>query len=529
MKYLVLALLITPVLLNQAAASPVVFSSCATLLTASDSSKNTEQKILEVYERIVIEAGLSLIKPHELESMLEGQNFFYLPDTGPSQRTPLRDALKRIERIAQADISDKLGLNEKLTQLVKRALDAHRKDSSANRHSKERRVARSGFVHLIPESPEGFQKIVTLPNGRFALTQNHLAPSANPSADYRNITVVEASTGKQVYVLKGHKDKPTTLVVSGDNKYLLSSSQAYRDKNIYVWNLETGLLEGTIPFGEKASATEFKAAEVFFTPDQKLIVIEGSHGLVQLWKWPSREFAQEMDVFEPADMQTGLKATASDDSRFLATVIGSAQFIQVWDLHSYKKESWIKYKKHLKELLFVDGGKAIAFTEYSEGLSTLEGPTEIKIHDAKSSNKEIRKIYPERKLTSYLVRSKDGSWIAAGVGNEIHVWDVNSGSLIKRIGGFGGDLKTLEFNSANQFFIASSWETNAKRLGKKQNLRVLKFDGTEVFNWTSRILLSQISLSEDGRYLGVLTNEDGHKGYAKIWDINWFLSEGGSL
>ena len=89
-----------------------------------------------------------------------------------------------------------------------------------------------------------------------------------------NISVLEASTLRLIYTLKGHKEAINSLAFSPDNKILLSGS---RDFTIGVWDLSNGkeLFTLTEHFGEINT--------VLFSLDGNIFISSSEDRTVKLW------------------------------------------------------------------------------------------------------------------------------------------------------------------------------------------------------------------------------------------------------
>jgi WD40 repeat protein len=114
------------------------------------------------------------------------------------------------------------------------------------------------------------------------LASTSRAPPVGPLAQvnaYSGVRLWDVHTGKEIRLF-GEGAPGGGLLFSPDGRTLAAWGRMYED--LSLWEVATGRERGRIP-----GAKSLSWREAAFTPDGKMLVVTGPHGVIQLWDWPA--------------------------------------------------------------------------------------------------------------------------------------------------------------------------------------------------------------------------------------------------
>ena len=330
-------------------------------------------------------------------------------------------------------------------------------------------------------------------DGRFAATG---------SAD-KTIKLWEVSTGREIRSYLGSNGTVWKLAFSQDNRLLASIDAEYK---VTIWEVETSksLRVLDLPNDDFLS--------IVFTTDGEQIVTGTEKNHAILWDVGTGD---EIRRFRPdtADITmqknfgypTARSVEISPDEKWLLTG-SSDRTAFIFDFNSGRQLK--KFKG--------DRGSCT-----SCNISAIFSPdgTEIAIGNADSvfiwdieSEKVVRTMEGRRGSYGAPVYSHDGKYIASTLYSVIHVWNVQTGRLIGKLGEEEKNYRDLAFNptentllSGNESRIADMWKIPSRK--KIMTLKGYLNDyGEEILGdsymyWVA--FINEIRLSPDGKYVAI--------------------------
>jgi len=108
--------------------------------------------------------------------------------------------------------------------------------------------------------------------------------------------------------LEGHTDQVNCIIISKDNKYLISASS---DKTIKVWNLQKNKVEKTL------TGHDWKVLTIALSKDGKYLVSGSNDGSLKLWEF---ETGKELQSFDDIGSNVRSVAISADNSKIYAAM-----------------------------------------------------------------------------------------------------------------------------------------------------------------------------------------------------------------
>lgn len=294
--------------------------------------------------------------------------------------------------------------------------------------------------------------------------------------------------------LPNRRDDVYSMGFSEDTKHIISAS---KDGSLHVWNVETGLYESPFSLGAHSDLVGVLA----FSEDSKYLASDdGFEERIRIWNVANGTqhailTPGQGDILNPVRELTvsqGIKKVAGRDYHGI---------IRVWDAETLEQLSVVPTEGilHYWRLLFSPDGKILAgrdvlsrnkieFWQTDPGahLFTLEGHTSP--------------------VTEYVFSADSKIFASGGDDAAIILWDVETGDRLKRLTGptkpigalaFSTDAKTLVSGSGNEIRL---WDVNT---------------GNAISSLDAVKNVASLALSPDGKTLASGT-EDGQ---IQVWNL----------
>ncbi|HYV38066.1 MAG TPA: WD40 repeat domain-containing protein, partial [Gemmataceae bacterium] len=248
--------------------------------------------------------------------------------------------------------------------------------------------------------PSGFtpSQAVFTPNGKWLV-----------SAGSKTIRVLEVSTGKEIRRFGIEQVSLSGLAVTSDSKTLAVPNGAGK---VTLFDLTTGLEIRTLAIDQRGSVTR-----VAFSPDDKVLLTTCTVEHVGLWDVATGK-ALHPQIGHTASVIS--MAISPDDRTVVSTDNGGA--LKLWDLTTGLERQQIKTSRRAAHIALGSDGKTLAV--YMPGTKD-----ELLLHIIDADNgRELKSFAKDLRFINAIALSPDcGTLAVAGSGDNITLWDVNTG------------------------------------------------------------------------------------------------------
>ncbi|CAE6410745.1 unnamed protein product [Rhizoctonia solani] len=261
---------------------------------------------------------------------------------------------------------------------------------------------------------------------------------ASVESDYKSIYVLDTQTGEQILgPIEGHTDRIGCIGCSPDGRYIVSGSY---DPTVCLWDAQNGnLVLGPL------EAHTGGINSVAFSPDGSRIISACSGGLVCTWDARQRNLTSGSSN-APFDRITCVKFSC-DGTRFVSgSGVGT---ICTWDAHTGEMKVG-PIKAHTRQINAVD------FLNDHVVSGSIDG--KIWVCDAVTGEAALGplEVHPGRQVEA-IAYSPDGKHIATGSGDEIRLWDAQTGSrVLSPLTGLQGTVASIQFSPDSTRIVGGS-------------------------------------------------------------------------
>ena len=375
-------------------------------------------------------------------------------------------------------------------------------------------TAHTGFVNSIAFSPDG-QTLV--------------------SGGGLTVRLWNANTGELLHTLEGHTDNVNSVAFSLDGNTLASGGW---DGTIRLWDANTGKLLKTLTQNPKNVNDSLLFGLNFvnsieFSPDGNTLTSGGNDDTIRIWDVNSGELLNTL-----TGPTWNLKSIAfSPDGQTLASSGG--ENVRLWDAHTGELLNTLTEEtegvetlrlwdantgEHLTTLTFRPTIKSVAFSPDGSMLAGGSSDSTIHLWDAHTGEQLKTLTRHKRVVNTYyfgentiavnlsgvnsVTFSSDGSTLASGGGNTVHLWDANTGELLNTLAGHTEIVNSVVFSRDGNTLASSGgltvrlWDVNSGEL-----LNTLTGHARGV---------NSVAFSRDGNTLASGGDDDT----IRLWDVN---------
>jgi WD40 repeat protein/serine/threonine protein kinase len=343
------------------------------------------------------------------------------------------------------------------------------------------------------------KELLTLRGHRGAILRLAFSPDGRRLASASEDTTIKVwnmITGQEVFTLRGHTGPVNGLAFSPeDSRYLASTSS---DQTVRLWDATTGELHHTFP-GSFPRNTVVTAA---FSPDGRRLVAGGEENTVKVWDVVS---GREVCTL-PGHTDRVFSVAFSPDGQRLVTA-GWEGSVKVWDVTQSQEICTLREHSHGPWCVaFSADGRRLAVGEPSPGST-------VKVYDALTGQNVFT-------LESHSVRvvsvafSPDGRRLAsASQDKTVKVWEMETGQELLTLREHTNLVGRVVFDPQGRRLASSSedgtiriWDGSG--IDESSDHQILTLHGHARTVWG-------VAFSPDGRRLA----SAGADKLVKVWDV----------
>lgn len=318
------------------------------------------------------------------------------------------------------------------------------------------------------------------------------------------ILILDGTTLKKIGAFEGQFEGITALTFSPDGKTFASASST--EKSVKIWQVQPGSPKLLTQF-----PTPVKVTSVAFSPDGATVAAGLFDPLAEksilVWKVAG---GKELATLRGHQDRVN-KVAFSPDGKLLASA-SSDNTIILWDLNSLKAvQQFNDYQPHQGDIAL-----SVAFSPDGQTLAGGFYDRHITLWDVTSGKKKME-LHEEDFVLMHSVNlafSRDGKYLVNGSGykNEVHVWDLTNGRLIKQFKVNSGENIGLTISSDDQTVFSASGNGTIQLWDLAGSVDKAAF----VTDRAITLGVSQLALSPDGKLL-----LSGHKDNSiKLWQAS---------
>ncbi|HAP67122.1 MAG TPA: hypothetical protein DCQ99_04830 [Nitrospinae bacterium] len=308
------------------------------------------------------------------------------------------------------------------------------------------------------------------PDGRYALTG---------SWD-KTLKLWDVSTGKQIKIFKGHKERVMSVTFSPDGRYAMSKGF----DGTLLWDVGTG--KEIRAFNKGLSVMNSNAA---FSPDGRYVVL-AELASIGLWDVSTGKKIREL---ETGFLESGnlTKAAFSPDGRYVI----SGGYLNLWDVSTGKKIRTFPTSPYLV--------RAVAFSpdgRYALGNTN----TTLNLWDVETGN-EIRTFTGHLGEVFSVAFSPDGKYgLSGSKDGTVKLWDISTGKEIRTFKGHSHWVDSVSFSPDGRYALSGSEDASTRVWDVSIGEQVAMMVGFDDGEWIVTTPDGYYNSSEKGdKYLSV--------------------------
>lgn len=281
-------------------------------------------------------------------------------------------------------------------------------------------------------------------------TDTPILPTAAPPTPTPMSPIISADTVARLSIFStfGEGESLRNLAFSPDGTALASAGGNTDDFDIRLWDVDSGQLLQTLT---GHSSIVWRLA---FSPDGSMLASASSDGTAKVWDWRSASLIKSLDF--PNEV---ISVSFSPDGQVLA--VGGVENWPDAVIWTYSVASWQPVLKFTEFWNIPD----IAYSP--NGQLLVGGGTSRNVRVWATSNGIEQFILPHSGQVSSLDISPDGSTVATGLCEDsdenaqcilgaVWLWDLNTGTLTKKLSDFPNWVEEVEYSFDGSLIIAAS-------------------------------------------------------------------------
>ncbi len=274
------------------------------------------------------------------------------------------------------------------------------------------------------------------------------AVTTSPSVEaISSLHTIFAQPGYQLRQLDGHSDKINRILWSSDGKRLMTASN---DGTVRIWDDERG--EEMLHFSHRNPVND-----VAWNSDETMFFARTSGG--ELYLWEAANDSQPLSVI--TDTRAFNDAQWSPDDRRIAAATQSGG-VQIWTELLTQKPQKVAAYSLFSNTVTVDwsqDGQFLLTAGYGQEVDSLQLLRVGSIDGIDTNPASI--VSPMKDAAKIAAMNWSPNQVFALVKNfpsqTVTLWDVPNGTLLKRIEGFSGSIRTVAWRpDSTQFLVADT-------------------------------------------------------------------------
>lgn len=265
------------------------------------------------------------------------------------------------------------------------------------------------------------------------------------SSKDRTIRFWTLPSGKPVKVLQGHRDWITCLAMTPDGRWLVSGS---RDSTVRLWGLPGGNAVKTMTLEALKQAVSWVLC-LCVHPAGGMVAAGSRDSTVRLWRIPEGEHLKTMEGH-----RGGVQClTATDDGHVLVSG-GKAGAMKFWDFEGGR----LIKTEHMHD------GAVLCFAKLGQGniLASAGKDGAIQLWDLPEGTHRQALAHHKGSVLA-LAASPDGEvLVSASSDGTIAVWRVRDGRLIASLTGHAGQVRSIAISPDTRMLASGSSDNTLK-------------------------------------------------------------------
>ena len=249
------------------------------------------------------------------------------------------------------------------------------------------------------------------------------------------VCIWDTATGRRLNTFEGHGFWVYTVAFHPDGHTLVSAGS---DETIRVWDLDDGLFR-LILHGH-----EGRIYSSVFSPDGKLLVTSGNDGTARIWDLSS---GRCLRILQHAAGKTTLRVALHPEGRVLATCSEEDPLVKLWDvLTGDLLKSFYGHTQWSGRVAFNPEGTFLA-------CGCGDGTVELWEMKDQSNPQFFRMLIGHHHHLSVLAFAQHGLLATQSLGENVRLWDVHSGKLLRTIQGYSRLIASNAFSPDGKLLV----------------------------------------------------------------------------